>query len=181
MAIASKLPDEGTTIFTIMSKLAADEGAMNLSQGFPDFDAPPGLLERVGYYLTHGYNQYPPMSGIEPLREGIAAKVLDLYGVRVDPESEVTVTSGGTEALYCAMTAVIHPGDEVILFDPAYDAYRPVVDLNQGVPVRLPLTAPAFRPDWDRVRDAVTDRTRMVFLMNPSIPSGAVMSRRDWE
>ena len=179
MAIASKLPDEGTTIFTIMSKLAADEGAMNLSQGFPDFDAPPGLLERVGYYLTHGYNQYPPMSGIEPLREGIAAKVLDLYGVRVDPETEVTVTSGGTEALYCAMTAVIHPGDEVILFDPAYDAYRPVVDLNQGVPVRLPLTAPAFRPDWDRVRDAVTDRTRLIAVNTPHNPTGGAWTADD--
>ena len=179
LRIRSKLPDEGTTIFTIMSKLAADEGAMNLSQGFPDFDAPPELLERVGYYLTHGYNQYPPMSGIEPLRQGIARKVRELYGLDVDPESEVTVTSGGTEALYCAMTAVIHPGDEVILFDPAYDAYRPVVDLNGGVPVRLPLTAPTFRPDWDRVRDAVNDRTRLVVVNTPHNPSGGAWTADD--
>lgn len=179
LRIRSKLPDEGTTIFTIMSKLAADEGAMNLSQGFPDFDAPPELLERVGYYLTHGYNQYPPMSGIEPLREGIARKVRELYDLEVDPESEVTVTSGGTEALYCAMTAVIHPGDEVILFDPAYDAYRPVVDLNGGVPVRLPLTAPTFRPDWDRVRDAVNDRTRLVVVNTPHNPSGGAWTADD--
>ena len=179
MPLRSKLPDEGTTIFTIMSKLAADEGAMNLSQGFPDFDAPPALLERVGHYLTHGYNQYPPMSGIAPLREGIARKVRELYGVRVDPESEVTVTSGGTEALYCAMTAVVHPGDEVILFDPAYDAYRPVVDLNGGVPVRLPLTAPTFRPDWDRVRDAVNDRTRLVVVNTPHNPTGGAWTAED--
>ena len=179
MRIASKLPDEGTTIFTVMSKLAADEGAMNLSQGFPDFDAPPQLLERVGYYLTHGYNQYPPMAGIERLREGIAGKVLELYGRRVDPETEVTVTSGGTEALYCAMTAVVHSGDEVILFDPAYDAYRPVVDLNGGVPVRLPLTPPTFRPDWDRVRDAVNDRTRLIVVNTPHNPTGGAWTAED--
>ena len=179
LRIVSKLPDEGTTIFTMMSKLAADEGAMNLSQGFPDFDAPPELLERVGYYLTHGYNQYPPMAGIERLREGIAGKVLDLYGRRVDPDSEVTVTSGGTEALYCAMTAVVHSGDEVILFDPAYDAYRPVVALNGGVPVRLPLTAPTFRPDWDRVRDAVSDRTRLIVVNTPHNPTGGAWTAED--
>ena len=179
LRIASKLPDEGTTIFTVMSKLAADEGAMNLSQGFPDFDAPPQLLERVGYYLTHGYNQYPPMAGIERLREGIAGKVLELYGRRVDPETEVTVTSGGTEALYCAMTAVVHSGDEVILFDPAYDAYRPVVDLNGGVPVRLPLTPPTFRPDWDRVRDAVNDRTRLIVVNTPHNPTGGAWTAED--
>ena len=144
LSLNSKLPNVGTTIFTVMSKLAADEGAINLSQGYPDFDGPPLLLERVGHYLTNGYNQYPPMAGIEPLREAIANKVGTLYGAEIDAESEVTVTSGATEALFCAVTAVIQPGDEAIVFDPCYDSYEPAVTLAGGVCRHIPLQAPVF-------------------------------------
>ena len=175
MPLESKLPNVGTTIFTVMSKLAADEGAINLSQGYPDFDGPPELLERVSYYLTHGFNQYPPMAGIEPLREGIAGKVADLYGVSVSPETEVTVTSGATEALFCAINAVVRAGDEVIVFDPCYDSYEPAVTLAGGVCRHLPLYAPDFRVDWDRVHDAIGPKTRLVMVNtphNPRAPSG---------
>ena len=125
--VRSKLPGTGTTIFTIMSKMALDEGAINLSQGFPDFDGPQALRERVAYHMDHGHNQYAPLTGVPELREQIAGKVLDLYDCKIDPDSEVCVTPGATEALYCAVTAVVHPGDEVIVFDPAYDCYEPDV------------------------------------------------------
>ena len=179
MPLESKLPNVGTTIFTVMSKLAADEGAINLSQGYPDFDGPPELLERVGYYLTHGYNQYPPMAGIEPLRDAIAGKVADLYGVEVNPETEVTVTSGATEALFCAINAVVRPGDEVIVFDPCYDSYEPAVTLAGGVCRHLPLCAPDFHVDWDRVHDAVGPKTRLVIVNTPHNPTGAVWNEDD--
>ena len=126
----SKLPDVGTTIFTSMSALAQKHGAINLSQGFPDFDGPPELLERVNYYLTHGFNQYPPMMGVASLRQAIAEKVEDLYALKCDPDKEITVTAGATEALFCAIASVVHAGDEVIVFDPAYDSYDPVIRLQ---------------------------------------------------
>ncbi len=176
---ASKLPDVGTTIFTVMSRLAADEGALNLSQGFPDFDGPAALLDRVSHHLTHGHNQYAPMSGVPALREQIAAKVARSYGLTVDPESEVTVTSGATEALFCAITALVRSGDEVIIFDPAYDSYKPAIDLCGGVTVRLPLAAPDFRPDWQRFRDLVTARTRLIILNTPHNPTGGVWQAQD--
>ena len=144
MPLQSKLPGVGTTIFTVMSKLAAEQGAINLSQGYPDFDGPPQLLERVGHYLTNGYNQYPPMAGIEPLRVGIADKVKTLYGRALDPETEVTVTSGATEALFCAVTAVIRPGDEAIVFDPCYDSYEPAVTLAGGTCRHIPLPSRGY-------------------------------------
>ena len=177
----SKLPEVGTTIFTVMSALASEEGALNLSQGFPDFDGPQGLIERVQHYLTHGYNQYPPMTGVTGLRAGIAAKVKDLYGLDVDPETEVTVTSGATEALFCAIAAVVHAGDEVIVFDPAYDSYEPAVQLQGGVTRHVPLKPPAYRVDWDRVAELVTRKTRLVIFNSPHNPSGTVWEREDLE
>ena len=177
--LQSKLPEVGTTIFTVMSALAAEEGALNLSQGFPDFDGPPALLERVQHYLTHGHNQYPPMAGVPALREAIAAKVRDLYGCAVDPETEVTVTSGATEALFCAIHAVVRPGDEVIVFDPAYDSYEPAVRLAGGVARHIPLRPPDYRVDWDRVAAALTPRTRLAIINTPHNPTGTVWEAED--
>ncbi len=175
----SKLPDVGTTIFTSMSALAQKHGAINLSQGFPDFDGPPELLERVNYYLTHGFNQYPPMMGVAPLRQAIAQKVEDLYALKCDPDSEITVTAGATEALFCAIASVVHAGDEVIVFDPAYDSYDPVIRLQGGVAVHIPLTGPAFGVDWQRVEDAINERTRLIIINTPHNPTGSVWSEDD--
>jgi methionine aminotransferase len=179
LPVASKLPQMGTTIFTVMSRLAAEHGAINLSQGFPDFDGPEPLLARVCHYLTHGHNQYAPMAGVPRLREEIARKVAALYGRSVDPETEVTVTSGATEALFCAITALVRSGDEVILFDPAYDAYQPAVELCGGISHRLPLQPPAFKPDWQRLRDLTGDRTRLIVLNTPHNPSGSILDAED--
>lgn len=181
LALQSKLPDVGTTIFTVMSTLAAQEGALNLSQGFPDFDGPKALLDRVQYYLTHGHNQYAPMTGVASLRAAIAQKVADLYGLQVDANTEVTVTSGATEALFCAISAVVRPGDEVVLFDPAYDSYAPVVALCGGVTRHVPMTGPNFQIDWDRVADVLTDRTRLIITNSPHNPTGSVWSEADIE
>jgi len=181
MAIDSKLPNVGTTIFTVMSKLATEHDAINLSQGFPDFDGPSELLERAQYHLTHRHNQYAPMPGVVALREQIVNKVRDLYGCTVDCEGEVTVTAGATEALFCAITAVVRPGDQVIVFDPAYDSYEPAVTLCGGTTIHVPLRAPAFTPDWDRVRDAMTDRTRLLIINTPHNPSGSVWGAEDMQ
>jgi methionine aminotransferase len=175
----SKLPDVGTTIFTVMSELAADCGAINLSQGFPDFSAPPELLERVAHHLRAGHNQYAPMPGVPELREQIALKTERLYGRRTDPVTGITVTSGATEALFCAIQAFVGPGDEVIVFDPAYDSYEPATRLAGGRTVHVPLLAPAFSVDWQRVRNALTPRTRMIVLNSPHNPTGAVLSAAD--
>lgn len=180
MSIASKLPNVGTTIFSVMSRLAAEHDAINLSQGFPDFDGPRPLLERVQHHLTHGRNQYAPMAGVPALRQQIAHKIGELYGAGVDPETEVTVTSGATEALFCAITALVHPGDEVILFDPAYDSYQPAVDLCGGISRRLPLRPPQFKPDWEQLRAAVNDRTRLIVLNTPHNPTGSVWEADDF-
>src|SRR5512139_2804971 len=179
MVLDSKLPHVGTTIFTVMSKLAADHGAINLSQGFPDFDGPTALLERAVYHLTHGHNQYAPMPGVMALREQVARKVASLYGASVDPDTEVTITAGATEAIFCAITAVVRPGDEVIVFDPAYDCYEPAVTLAGGVTRHVPLVAPSFTPDWDRVRDALTKRTRLLIINTPHNPTGAIWREGD--
>jgi methionine aminotransferase len=175
----SKLPGVSTTIFTVMSELARAEGALNLSQGFPDFDGPPALLERVQHYLMHGHNQYAPMTGVAALREATAQKVLDLYGCQVDPDSEITVTSGATEALFCAIAAVVNPGDEVIVFDPAYDSYEPVVTLQGGHTRHVPMHPPQYRIDWDRVADAVTERTRLIITNTPHNPTGTIWDEDD--
>lgn len=177
--IKSKLPHLGTTIFTVMSQMAAAHGAINLSQGFPDYDGPAALKARVKHYIDHGYNQYPPMAGIPRLREAIARKLITCYGVTADPDTEITVTPGATEAIYCAITAVVAAGDEVILFDPAYDSYEPAVLLAGATPVRLPLEPPAFRLDWDRVARAITPRTRMIMINSPHNPSGSVIDASD--
>ena len=176
---ASKLPGVGTTIFTVMSRLAEDCGAINLSQGFPDFQPPSELIELVSQHLKAGRNQYPPMIGVGSLREEIAAKLARLYGVHPDPGAEITVTSGGTEALFCAIHAIVRAGDEVIVFDPAYDSYDPAIRLAGGIPVHIPLLAPEFEPDWERIRTSLGPRTRLVIVNTPHNPTGAVLRKED--
>ena len=172
----SKLPDVGTTIFTVMSRLAEDCGAINLSQGFPDFQPPGELVELVGHHLAAGRNQYPPMIGVASLREKISQILSGLYGIRPDPDTEITVSSGGTEALFCAIHAVVRAGDEVIIFDPAYDSYAPAIRLAGGQPVHIPLLAPRFEPDWERLERSLNRRTRLVIINTPHNPTGAVLT-----
>ncbi|MDJ0856878.1 MAG: methionine aminotransferase [Desulfobacterales bacterium] len=175
----SKLPDVGVTIFTVMSQLAQEAGAINLSQGFPDFDVRPRLIDRVTHHMQAGHNQYAPMQGVPALRAAIAAKVEALYGARHDPEAEITVTSGATEALYAALTVLVRPGDEVIVIEPAYDAYEPAVRLNGGRPVFVPLSFPDYRIDWEAVERCVTPRTRALILNTPHNPTGMVLAAED--
>lgn len=175
----SKLPHVGITIFTVMSKMAVKCGAINLSQGFPDFDCPDRLRELVSEHLNGRKNQYPPMAGILPLREEIAAKVHALYGAQVCPENEVTVTSGATEALFDAIQATVGAGDEVILFDPAYDCYDPAIRLAGATPVRLPLSLPDYSIDFEALARAITPRTRMVMINSPHNPCGSVLTPED--
>ncbi len=179
MNIQSKLPDVGVTIFTIMSRLANEQGAINLSQGFPDFDVDPELFDLVGRYMREGNNQYAPMQGVMALRERISEKVRELYGAAYSPAEEITVTSGGTEALFAAITAVVQPGDEAILFEPAYDSYAPTVALCGGKSVYCPMRFPDYSIDWDMVKDSITPRTRCLILNSPHNPSGAVLTRAD--
>ncbi|MEZ5565107.1 MAG: methionine aminotransferase [Gammaproteobacteria bacterium] len=176
---ASKLPGAGTTIFTVMSELAGRHGAINLSQGFPDFPAPAALLERVCYHLEAGHNQYAPMGGLPALCVQIAKKTVEMYGRTVNPANEVTVTSGATEALFCAIEAVVHPGDEVLCLDPAYDSYDAAIRLAGGRAIHIPLREPEFSVDWDQLRDAITPRTRLLILNSPHNPTGAVLSADD--
>jgi methionine aminotransferase len=177
--LRNKLPGKGTNIFSVMSKMAQDQGAINLSQGFPDFDGPRALRERVAFHLDHGHNQYAPLAGIPELREQIATKVKDIYACDIDPESGVTVTPGATEAIFCAITAIIHPGDEVIVFDPAYDAYEPGITLNGGITKHIRLHYPDFSINWQQVRDNITARTRMIILNTPHNPTGTMWSETD--
>ena len=179
MTLPSKLPDVGLTIFSVMSQLAAEHRAINLSQGYPDFDVSPALIDRVVHYMRQGCNQYAPMTGVPALREPIADKVAALYDAVYDPETEVTVTSGATEALYAAITAVVRPGDEVVIVEPAYDAYEPAVRLNGGRAVFVPMTFPGYRMDWEQVRQAVSDRTRLLILNSPHNPTGRVFTAED--
>lgn len=175
----SKLPDVGTTIFTVMSKMAQDHGAINLSQGFPDFDCPERLRELVAHHLNDRKNQYPPMAGTPALREQIAHKVADYYGYDADPETEVTVTSGATEALFDAIQAVVTQGDEVIVFDPAYDSYEPAVQLAGGTTVHVPLVPPAYGINWERLQQAITPRTRLIIINSPHNPCGSILTTSD--
>jgi len=175
----SKLPDVKTTIFTIMSQLAARHGALNLSQGFPDFACPARLRELVSEAMSAGHNQYAPMPGIPLLRQRIAEKVAAMYGARLDPETEITVTAGATEALFVAIQALVRPGDEVIVFDPAYDSYQPAVQLAGGRCIHLPLHAPDYRIDFDRLEHAIGARTRLVVINSPHNPTGGVLSSAD--
>ena len=181
MAIVSKLPNVGLTIFSEMTRLALLHGAINLSQGFPDFDTHSELKELVAKYLRAGYNQYAPMQGVGALREAIAAKTRQMYGAVYDPEYEITITAGGTQAIYAALTAVVRPGDEVILVEPAYDCYAPIVRLNGGVPVYTALEFPAYRVDWDAFGRLINPKTRLAVLNFPHNPSGAVLDRLDLE
>jgi methionine aminotransferase len=174
--ISSKLPNVGTTIFTTMSQLATQTGALNLSQGFPDFDGPPALLEAVGRHVLAGHNQYSPMTGLPALREQVAAKVERLYRRCVNAETEITITPGATQPIFCAIQAVIRHGDEVIVFDPCYDSYEPSVELAGGTCVHVQLDAENFTIDWQRLNDAITSRTRMIVINSPHNPSGALIS-----
>lgn len=179
MKIRSKLPDVGVTIFTVMSKMAADHGAHNLSQGFPDFEVSPDLIALVEHYMRAGHNQYAPMQGVPVLRDRIAEKVRRLYGAEVDPETQITVTSGATEALFAAISAMVQPDDEVIILEPAYDSYAPVVTLNGGRPVFRQMKYPEYRIDWNEIADAVTDKTRLLILNSPHNPTGTILSGED--
>jgi methionine aminotransferase len=169
--IRSRLPAVGTTIFTVMSALAQEHRAINLGQGFPDFDCDPRLVDAVTQAMQAGHNQYPPMTGVPALREAIAAKIAALYGHRYDPGSELTVTAGATQAILTAILALVHPGDEVIVLEPCYDSYVPGIQLAGGTAVRVPL-GPGLRPDFDRLRRALTPRTRAVIVNTPHNPSG---------
>lgn len=175
----SKLPSVGTTIFTVMSRMAAELGAINLSQGFPDFDCDPELVETVARHMRAGRNQYAPMQGILPLREAIAAKYEHYYGRHYDPDTEITVTSGGTEAIFDAVAAVVRAGDEVIVLEPCYDSYVPAIELSGGMPVVISMQPPDYAIDWDAVRAAVTPATRMLIINSPHNPTGSVLSERD--
>jgi len=177
----SRLPEVGTTIFTVMSCMAQEAGAINLSQGFPDFNAEPALFERVSHWMRAGMNQYPPMAGVAPLRAAIAAKVEALYGCTYDPETEITVTAGATQAIFTAVAALVHPGGEVIVFEPVYDSYVPAIELQGGRVVRLPLHAPDYRPDWGAVAAAITPRTRLIMINSPHNPTGSVWSAADMD
>lgn len=178
-SLRSKLPQVGTTIFTVMSALAAEHQAVNLGQGFPDFPCDPELLDAVARAMRAGHNQYPPMSGIAPLREAVARKVAALYGRNYDPGSEITVTAGATQAILTALLAIVHPGDEVIVLEPCYDSYLPGIALAGGVPVLVQLTPGTFRPDFARIAAAITPRTRALLINSPHNPSGTVWSDAD--
>ena len=174
--LASRLPAVGTTIFTVMSALAQERGAINLGQGFPDFDCDPQLLDHVAVALRQGHNQYPPMAGVPALREAVAAKVEALYGHRYDPGSEITVTAGATQAILTAILCAVHPGDEVIVLEPCYDSYAPNIELAGGRVVRVPLTPRTFRPDFDRIAAALNPRTRLLIVNSPHNPSATAWS-----
>ncbi len=178
-SISSKLPSAGTTIFAIMSKMAAEHKAINLSQGFPDFDCPPRLIELVDKAMKAGHNQYAPMPGIMPLREEIAIKTEALYGAKYDPETEITITAGATQAIYTAIAATIREDDEVIIFEPAYDCYEPAIELNGGKPIFISLRAPNYNIDWEEVKKVISHRTKMIIINTPHNPTGAVMSADD--
>ncbi|WP_079202987.1 pyridoxal phosphate-dependent aminotransferase [Pseudomonas sp. CC6-YY-74] len=177
--LQSKLPNVGTTIFTRMSQLAVETGALNLSQGFPDFDGPQALREAVGRHIAAGHNQYAAMTGLPALREQVAAKIARSYGRTANADTEITITPGATQAIFCAIQALIHPGDEVIVFDPCYDSYEPSVELAGGRCVHVPLALPGFAIDWQALTDALSDKTRLIILNSPHNPSGVLISRAE--
>ncbi len=179
MKITSRLPDVGTTIFTVMSRLSAEHGAINLSQGFPDFPIDPHLIELVNAAMIRGHNQYAPMEGAPELRRRIAGVLARAYGVQINPESEITITAGATEALFSVIAAFVSPGDEVILFDPAYDSYAPAVRLNGGIPVHVTLRYPDFSIDWTVVNRFVNNKTKMIVINTPHNPLGTVLDAHD--
>src|SRR5580692_12891669 len=180
-SIESKLPLVGTTIFTVMSSLAAELGAVNLGQGFPDYPMSQELISLVAGAMHEGHNQYTHVNGLASLREVLAEKITGLYGTSVNPDTQITITPGGTYAIYTALTTVLRPGDEVIVFEPAYDSYIPNIEINGAVPVRIDLRFPDYQIDWDEVRRRITRRTRMILLNSPHNPTGAVLRPGDIE
>lgn len=178
-SISSKLPQVGTTIFTVMSSLAAELGAVNLGQGFPDFPMNETLIGLVNKAMRDGFNQYAHMHGLQSLREVLAGKIGFLYGTAIDPATQITITPGGTYAIYTALTTILRPGDEVIVFEPAYDSYIPNIGINGAIPVRIPLSFPDYRIDWEEVRRRITPKTRMILLNSPHNPTGAVLREED--
>lgn len=181
VSLHSRLPHVGTTIFTTMSALAQQHAAVNLGQGFPDFDADPRLIEAVHQAMRAGHNQYPPMPGVPALREAIAAKIEALYGARYEPGSEITITAGATQAIFTALLAIVHPGDEVIVLEPCYDSYAPNIELCGGRVVRVPLTPGSYRPDFARIAAAISARTRAIIVNTPHNPSATVWSAAEMQ
>ena len=181
ITLDSKLPNVGTTVFTVMSALAVEKNAVNLGQGFPDFDCDPALVNAVTSAMKNGLNQYPPMAGVGLLREAIASKIATLYGHEYSADSEVTVTAGATQAILTAILAVVHAGDEVIVLEPCYDSYVPNIELAGGVVVRVPLTPGSFRPDFDRIAAAITTKTRAIIVNSPHNPSGTVWTAQEMQ
>lgn len=179
MLFSSKLPNVGTTIFTVMSALAEEYGAINLAQGFPDFPPDTALLNRVSHYVLQGNNQYAPMAGVLSLRERISEKMAALYGASYHPQDEITITAGATQAIFTAIAAFVHAGDEVIIFEPAYDSYRPVIEMMGASAKAYELEGPDFRPDWDQFKKLISMRTRMVILNTPHNPTGLTLKQED--
>ncbi len=177
--LTSRLPNVGTTIFTVMSALASEHGAVNLGQGFPDFACDPALVDAVTGAMQAGHNQYPPMAGVPALRQAVSAKIAADYGATYQPDHEITITAGATQAIITAILAIVHPGDEVIVLEPCYDSYVPNIALAGGVVVRVPLTPGTFRPDFDRISAAMTPKTRAIVINTPHNPSATVWSRAD--
>lgn len=181
LPIQSRLPEVGTTIFDVMTRMANDYGAINLSQGFPDFDVDPKLVSLINEFMVRGHNQYATMAGVAPLRQMIADMIRRTYEHEVNWETDVTVTSGATEGIFACISAFISPGDEVILFDPSYDSYDPAIRLNGGIPIQINLTYPGFSVDWDLVKKKISSRTRMIMINTPHNPTGSVLKRADLE
>lgn len=179
MQIQSKLPNVGTSIFTVMSALATEYNAVNLGQGFPDYPMSEELISLVNNAMKKGFNQYVPMQGYMPLRETLADKIQGLYKTMVSPDTDITITPGGTYAIYTALTTVLQPGDEVILFEPAYDSYIPNVEINGAVPVLVNLKFPEYKIDWNEVRQKISPKTKMILLNSPHNPTGAVLGEHD--
>ena len=177
--LKTKLPAVGTTIFTVMSALATEHKAVNLGQGFPDFNCDPKLVEAVNKAMTAGLNQYPPMTGVGVLRDAVASKIAALHGKNYDPVSEITITAGATQSIITAILAIVHPGDEVIVLEPCYDSYVPNIELAGGVVVRVPLAPGTFRPDFDKISAALTSKTRAIIINSPHNPSATIWSRED--
>ncbi len=181
MNLKSKLPNVGTTIFTVMSRLANEHNAINLSQGFPNFDCPPDLQNLVSKYISKGMNQYAPMAGVPILRERLADKIEKLYGLKINSENEITITAGATQAIYTIISAFIHSGDEVIIIEPAYDSYGPSIEVNGGKVIPYQLVAPSFKIDWERFKMLMTPKTKMIIINTPHNPTGSILSKSDME
>ena len=179
MQIKSKLPNVGTTIFTVMSALATEHKAVNLGQGFPDYPMSEELTAKVAEAMKNGHNQYAPMPGLIGLRESIAEKVEFLYKTKINPDTEITITPGGTYAIYSSLTTILQPGDEVILFEPAYDSYIPNIEINGAKAVPLPLTYPDYKIDWELVRSSITAKTKAILINSPHNPTGSVLDKND--